>query len=350
MEISTIKNIYFIQNLHGIQYFLSAYNPSESNLVVISRTRNKSLQKFLQEIMPNEKIIVVPYLTIPRHPLLKLPFAFYVFLWRIRYTKLFRKVKSTAKAYCLHEGGPFHFFILLAYLSGKGVEIKNFIPHLADASRLRRNHVTGKFYVEDQQLPLLPRIFLALTNAAAGTGTKLKYFNIYSGLKNAEIVDYRPLSWDLLAKKYRWNYKNNTENAILLVSCSTKDYPGINGRETKKNLVPFFTEILDKGMKIHAKPHYGDVEADLFHGTPLENKIEILPEYFPVELIMNQYKEVYFFASFSCSTPIRGKKYSLAKLVVFNSKESKDRYWKYIRDNYGNEAANIEFLEPTVSN
>lgn len=339
-----IKNVYFVQNLHGIQYFLSLYEPSESNLIVMGEV--PSLHKFLQEIMPDENKTVAPYLLLDRYRLFTQPY--YVFLWRIRYTRLLKEIKPPAKAYCFHEGGDIHFYILLGHLSRRGVDIENFIIE----SNFNQERIEGwNLRRLLRWLYYLPqRMHSRILNVAAGIRpTKPGRFGIYSNLDRVKLMDYRPLSWERLAKKYHWTYNTDTKNTVLLVDGPVQDHPGVNVKKTQENLISFFTQLSNKGLKIHLKPHYGPtfytVNINSFSGTSFKEQIRILPEYFPVELIMNQYQEVYFFASFSSRTPIAGKKYSLANLVEFNSKKNKDLFWKLLRDNCVEEMTKVKFVE-----
>ena len=63
------------------------------------------------------------------------------------------------------------------------------------------------------------------------------------------------------------------------------------------------------------------------------------------ELIMNQYQEVYFFNSIAACAPISCKKFCLAKLIVFDSKDSEDLFWTFLRKNLGTEIASVEFVD-----
>lgn len=326
------KNIYFVQNFHGIQHFLSLYEPGEQNLIVISN--NKSLRQFLQEIMPNEEKIIVHQ--IPANFLgLEHPFYFFLF-WRIYYGRLLKKIMPPAKAYFFSKTGNEHFYILIGYLARKGIDIK-----YVDA-------FGGNFYeerIEDQHL--LSRLYLRILSIMGGV--RLAKFQIRYGqclgLANCvEPMNYRPNTWEFLSKKYHWTYKNESKNAILLVD---DPRPGLNIKKTQQNLICFFTRLLNKGVQIHLKPHCDAPGINSFNGTFLEKEIKILPAYFPVELIMNQYQEVYSFLSFSDTAPIKGEKYSLAKLLVFNSKEEEALFWKSFGDIFGKEITKVKvkFIE-----
>jgi len=338
-----VKNIYFVQNFHGIQYFLSLYKPTESNLIVMGEP--KSLHKFFQEIMPTENKTIVPTLLLRRHRLLVQ--LYYIFLWRIRYTRLFKEIKPPAKAYCFHKGGDIHFYILLGYLSKRGVDIENYIT--INNSKQKQMENRKRLHMLHQLYQLPQKLLTLLLNIVAGIKpTTPGPFGIYSNLNRVKLVDYRPLSWGLLSKKYHWAYNSDFKNAILIVDDPIQDHIGVNLKKTQENLISFFTPLSNNGIKIHLKPHYGPTyhasSVNSFSGTSFKEQIRILPEYFPVELIMNQYQEVYCFASISSRTPIKGKKYSLANLIEFNSKENKDLFWKLLKDNYSEEITKIEYV------
>ena len=104
----------------------------------------------------------------------------------------------------------------------------------------------------------------------------------------------------------------------------------INVERTLDNLVRFLSRLIDQGKSIHLKPHCD--EKYKYHsltGTSLENEVKVLPKYFPVELIMNQYSEVYGSWSSALAAPIDGRIYSLGDLMVFNSEESERSFRKF---------------------
>lgn len=355
-----IENVYFVENLHGIQYFLSSCELNESNLVVMSE--NRSLHQFLREIMPNENKIAIcglrltPYpsltesLSSTRHSLpsrllrkiyyLRLPVyqLFHVLFWRIYYTRLLKGIRPPAKAYFFSKCESLHFFVLLGYLARKGIDIR-FIDGISESFYMER--------IEEQHL--FPRFYLWVLGLAAGVKlarAQARYWQFLELVDSIHPTACHLDSWELLAEKYHWAHINRDRDAILLVDGPIQTISGANIKDTQKNLVRFFTPFLEKGVQIHLKPHYNHPEIDSFDGTQLGDEIKKLPSYFPVELIMNHYQSVYFFASVSGSTPIKGKKCSLANLMVFNSEEKRDLFWKLCQDDFSKEMGVIEFVTP----
>ncbi|MFQ6116585.1 MAG: hypothetical protein ACE5NG_21225 [bacterium] len=336
-----IENVYFVESLHGIQYFLSLCKAEQSNLIVMGE--NRSLHQFIQDIMPNERKITIP--RIPRlnfHPY-KLSYYFSFFwlvccflFWRIYYTRFLKEIRPPAKAFFFARDGSEHFYIVLGYLARRGVQI-NYVDALSAnyyAEPIEEQRFRSRLY-----LWFLGRVGgIQLARFRARLKEKLGLVNCF------EPMPHTPDSWQLLSKKYRWNYRSEAENAILVVDRPIQAYRGVNVEKTQQNLIRFFSEFLGKGVQIHLKPHYSWPAINSFSGTNVEEKIKILPRYFPVELIMNQYQEVYLFTSASGSIPIEGKKYSLARLVVFDSKDEEDTFWKICEDNFGEEIAKVEFV------
>ena len=92
------KKIYFVENLHGIQYFLSLYQPDDTNLIVISKEA-KSSNMFLQEIMPDEEKLIVP----------RIPLRYFVSKWQ------FEAQNAQIVAWCNRYG---HLLSHIPYVSG----------------------------------------------------------------------------------------------------------------------------------------------------------------------------------------------------------------------------------------
>lgn len=337
-----IENVYFVENLHGIQYFLSLYDPTKSNLIVMGHY--KALHQFLQEIMPNERKIVIPLIPdYHRRRLGWLRRLWVFFRWRIKYSRLLREVKPPAKAWFLSKYANEHFFIPLGCLSRRGVELK-----FVDATSIG----FPAELVEDQNL--FSRLYVWLLGIVGGVRfikarCRVHFWQGLGLASGFETVDYTPDSWQLLSQKYQRAFGIESENAVLIVDDPIQHFPGINVGETQKRLVSFVSGLLEKDLQVHLKPHYGG-DVNSFSGTCLEDQIRILPRFFPVELILNRYQEVYWlFSSASGACPIDGKKYSLANLVVFDSKEKEGLFWELCSNHFGDERAKVEFvnLEPS---
>ena len=78
-------------------------------------------------------------------------------------------------------------------------------------------------------------------------------------------------------------------------------------------------------MKVHLKRHYNQ-PLNSFKGLPFEKGIDILPIHYPAEIIMDYYQEVYGISTIAFSNPIKGKKFSLFNLVVFEEKVRREHY------------------------
>lgn len=358
-----IKKVYFVKNLHGIRYFLSLYEPSDEHLIIVGK--NASLQQFLREILPYENKIPIgnlrltPYSSLteslnstprslPSRWLRRMYYLFvpiyqacHVLLSRIYYASLLRGIKAPAEAYLFSKSGSLEFLVMASCLRKKGIDIR-FVDAISEGFYLER--------VEEQSF--LSRFYLWTSSLAAGVKLAMGRARYWQSFELANPIlptVCQPDSWERLAEKYRWTHINGDTDAILLVDGPIQLFRGVNIKDTQENLIGFFAQFLDNGVQIHLKLHYNHPEISSFDGTQLEDKIKKLPAYFPAELIMNHYERVYLFGSSSGSAPIKGKKYSLANLVVFDSEEERDLFRKLYQDSFSKEIGVIEFVAPRQS-
>ena len=336
------EKIYFVENFHGIQYFLSLYQWEESNLIVMSK--DVSLNTFLEKIMPNEKKI-----TVPRLPFIHLP-APNLFekqriqftIWRKQIGYLLDEVRPPTEAYFFGDAGQYHFFMLLAKLIKNKVSVKyvnahpEFYKETIDNHPLSTENQNRLFNFQEpiDNKHLTPEYQNHLFNLSEIVGLPLMVYKTlrwtYMGLADCPKSTSCSLeSWQKISKKFDITINLDTQDSILLLDCPPENFiKELKVEESRTNIINFFSDIIDKGTKIHLKPH-PNLEKTTFSGTHLENKISILPKHFPSELIMHKYPEIYGDFSMSFATPVDGKKYSYANLLlVFKSSEHKNNYWQ----------------------
>lgn len=310
------KKIYFVENLHGIQYFLSLYQPEDENIIVVSKEAKASIM-FLQEIIPDEEKLLVPRISLsgitPKEQFEAQKAE--IVSWRNRYSCLFSHIQPPAKAYFLGTQDSIHFFILLKQLHDKGIDIKYVNAHPEFSHAPIPEHVLNMQYrCHLEELSKLIGLKVIAEKCRAWTAIALANY--------PKPIDYTPDSWQVLCEKYSWSFKKLSERAVLLIDGPIQSFREINIEKSQKMLLAFLRELIAEGKTIHLKPHYNErIDYNSLSGTYLEREVKILPKYFPVELIMNQYPEVYGYGSTALATPIKGKKYSLAKLLQFNSSD-----------------------------
>jgi len=318
----TKKKIYFVENLHGINYFLSVYDKEDSNLLVLSK--DETLIKFIKEILPDEPAIIIP-----RIPIVWFPGQTDYTLqkdqltgFREIYTPLFESIDPSTDAYFFGRGGTLHFFIILNYLKIRGVNV---------------NYVDGHPEMEEAPIAISnlnahQRDHLAEVSRIVGAQIIPLRCTLWIYLGLLDLPDPVPVeleSWSHLAKKFPLKFRNEDTRAILIVDGPVQEFPGLDVEKTQKNIVPFFNTLILSGVAIHLKPHPNEsVKNNSFTGTPLEKHIKILPGHFPAEMIMSQYPEVYAFNSLSLLNPIEGKKYSVGRLCVFETEDAHHSFWK----------------------
>ena len=226
--------IYFVENFHGIQYFLSIIDPKEKNLIITSG--NPHLEKFLDEILPEQERLIIP--RIPSYRFFVLPFL--LLLWRWKYSKILAR-KDVHKAYFFSKGNNIHFFAVLAQLQKSKCDI-----YFIDGSG-------GKFIETPvDETSLLQKLYNLILGICCGQDLiRYKCWGwIHFGLKhfnNFETV--RLLEWEKIAKKFNLPTEK-VNNAVLIVDGPIQDIPGVDISKTQKKLVKYFSENLKKLIKI----------------------------------------------------------------------------------------------------
>ena len=308
-----------------LQEFLSLIEPGKSNLIVIHDV--PELKKFLREILPNEKIITIREINSTYRKIWNKVFfqrIFDILYLRVHIPKLFKEVSSQTKVFFFSEAGDIAFLLFYRFFKcKKKLQVNNIYSHLSSPP--------FDWKVPDEDLNKRLRYQLWIIQAFCGLD--LAWFELpykkkvkYIGLDNPiEHNKYDIKTWSEIARKYHFNIVNNTKNAVLFIDLDLNNILGINVKKSQRNFVKFFNSIIDKGFKIHLKGHYGHKNNSL-QGTVLENKIELLDTHFPVEMIMNNYEKVYGIASSSLGYRIKGTKYSLVKLLVFESEFRRDQF------------------------
>ena len=342
-----INNIYFAPSFHGIKYFLSLYEPGSSSLVIVSEI-HKSVIAFIRDIMPDAKMLVLPY---KLNTLSKFKFKsrrlhfrelYEIFLYRRKYSKILDRkfdINPKANAYFFSNFGLISFLILVGHLYRKRITIK-----FIDISS--SDYYCRKALKKD--LSLGEKINLLALSIVSGI--KITRFNarrkIWLGWEDCiNPSPYRPMSWENISKKYYLESDKIEDNAVLFIDSPILDYTDLNIKKSQHNLLRYFKPLLDEGKRIYVKPHYGSPEIHPFLGTVLENKINVLNADMPVELILHNYNEVYFSYSTGLRKNFKGRKYSIFNLLVFDSNETRDEYKQVGEDTLGDYIKDVEFVE-----
>lgn len=310
--------VYFVENFHGIQYFLSLITPAEENLIITSG--NPHLERFLDDILPRQERMIIP--RIPCYRFFILPFL--LLFWRWRYSRILSE-KNPNEAYFFGKGCNLHFFTVFRFFQTRGRSIR-----FVDGSG-------GKFKEElILETSILQKAYNKLLSLCCGQ--QLARYQCWAwnhiGLASfPETEQINLLDWRDIANKFNFSAEK-LNNAALLVDGPIQDIPGVDIKKTQTNLVNYFTENVNKD--IHLKMHI-NYDYNSFSGTSIEKNLTLLPRHIPAELIILRYNEIYFFSSASCYGHHDDKKlYSLSKLLVFNLQGAEANYWKLFNDYYSN--------------
>ena len=336
------ENIYFVP-FGSLRYFLSIIEPGKSNLIIIQDFPH--LIQFVSEALPNETLVTTPIIGARRIPINNkrrfLQLILDILVCRFHIPKPLKNVSPQAKIFLFQEVGCLSFFILCNYLKRNGaivnfIDFGNLVNH---KHKISVNHLSRTYRIELWFLQLLSGIQIAWFQAPYKKKIKM------IGLSNhLEPMKVSPLPWSEISRKHNLCFGIDTNNAVLFIDCTLQKIRGIDEKRSQQNVVNFVSQLIDKGVVIHVKGHQG-VQRNSFSGTALEHKVQILPTYYPVELIMGNYQEVYGIISLSLSNPIKGRKFSLANLIVFKSEEREEDFKRAYKTVCGKEIENINLVE-----
>jgi hypothetical protein len=339
------ENIYFV-TYGSLRYFLSIIEPGKSNLIVIQDFQ--PLKQFLSEILPDEILITSKEIESGRIPMNSrkrfLQRMLGILICRFQIPTLLKNISPQAKVFFFLEVG-LSFFIIFKYLQKKGA-LFNFVDpgHFINSNnKISVSHLPKSLRIELWFLELLSGVQLAWFEAS------YKMKPTILGLRNHfEPMKVSPMSWSEVSRKLNWRFGVDTKDAVLFIDCLIQKILGIDVKRSRQNVIDFCSKLIDNGVAIHVKGHQG-FSLNSFSGTALENKVKILPTHFPVELILDYYKEVYGIISTSLAYPTNGKKFSLAKLIVFNSEEQMDAFNRAYKTTCGEEVENVSLVECPAS-
>lgn len=314
--------VYFLDKIFGINHFLTLYNPDESNLIVMSE--DQSLGAFFHDVLPDQVIRRVPRIPINYFPG---PGEFPAQLsqinaWCKEYRNLLNDIQPPTKIFFFSKANTPHFFVLLADLKKRGLDIEyiNPVPSSFTIERIEKTSLPEVSYQHLQDLEKIIECPLYVYKYPLWLD-----FGIGEEYKSRTIT---PLSWEILGKTYAWKKPDDSDDAVLLIDGPLEVFGGLNMSTSTEHIVNFLLKLIGRGKKIHIKPHYDErLIGHSLTGTILEDKVFVLPKYFPSEILVHHYGEIYGFNSMTLLSPTNGRKFTMSKLLVFNSKEHEDLHW-----------------------
>ncbi len=313
-----MNKVYFVENFHGIQYFLSIIDPKEKNIIVTSG--NPHLDKFIDEILPEQDRFVIP--RIPCYRFFMLPLL--LLYWRNRFSSALSRIRPT-DAYFFSKGNNIHFFAVFKNLQSYGACF-----HFIDGSG-------GKFLEKKiEEKSILQKTYNKILGLCCGQKIaryecrQWKHFGLEKYPSGEKI---KLMQWDQIALKFEISTQK-AENAVLIVDGPIQDIPGVDVAATRQKLIKYFKDSVNK--EINLKPHIS-YDGNSFSGSSFENEIKILPSHIPAELVMLRYEDIYFFSTAACYGFSKARKHTLSKLLIFNDREKEKSFWKLYEDYYRDE-------------
>lgn len=325
--------IYFVVNFHGINHFLSLYNPDDNNIIIIGN--NESMEEFARNYLQYDKLIILPALILQKRNIFSFPYSLLKIILKCRY---FKKISSSSDVYFFNIYGSTEFCFAIKYLQKKGHKIFYNDPH----KEIFFHEDLGTYKIDRKK-----KIYAALVNISCGL--KLVWYKnrfLYGLGFNEKFneISIDVITWKKIKEKLNFVSNIDTNKAVLIIDGPIQSYKNmLSLKESQYNLVCYFKKLLNTGKKIYLKPHYAMLEINSFSGTELEKSLYILPEYYPVELIMDEFEDIYFFAS-AASLSGNARKYSLLNLLQFHSKESKNKIIEVLKDATKDEYEKIVFV------
>lgn len=314
----TPLHIHFVVNFHGIQAFLSEFDTSADNIVLIGE-EEQATRNFLKRILPENSLQTLRPVRFDYGQRLRDVFAnarrllsqtraegtvvpagrkFTLHIYSLvfpfdYYAHLFREIRNADKILFVQSHKGFYHLEELKTVSWK-LKTAAFIYGLIAGGRFQ-------YYVDSVKVPLL-----GLRND----------FPKYEGVR---------LGWSAIREKFHFRHNEYEKEAVLIVDMPVQAWPEIDLKGSQDELVRFFKRKLDAGKKIHLKPHYYRPGVHSFRGTEIENEIRILSSEFPTEIIFDDYDEVYAFTSAAMYAKTSAKKFSLVKLLRYHDQALAER-------------------------
>ncbi len=319
MSSDCLKRLYFVENFHGIQYFLSVVSPDDDGVVVTSG--DPVLGKFLDEAIPSVKRLVIPRVPSRRfflHP-------FFLLWWRIKYSRILRSHDVDEAVFFGHVNN-LHFFSTFKGFIRRGVCLR-----YIDSWR-------GRFFINRiKEKSVLRKLYNAILSAACGIEIARFQGRIFQvpGWSDPPIPDtIEALSWCQIAEKFGFPTEK-INDAVLLIDGPIHAFPGIDYERSVERVVDYLKRHVKR--KIHLKQHL-TAGRHSFEGHPFEAELELAPRHIPAELLILRYNEIYFFSSNAgCADQGDARRFSLAKLLVFDSDDSEKAFWDLFSDYFKND-------------
>ncbi|TAN45977.1 MAG: hypothetical protein EPN22_00485 [Nitrospirae bacterium] len=316
--------VYVIDKVFAINYFLTLYRPEESNLIVMSD--DKTLEAFFQDVLPDQIRRIVPRIPINYFPsagefdmqLLQID------EWCKQYRDILFDIGPPTKIYFFSKYNTPHFFILISDLKKRGLDIEyiNLVPP---------SFAKGIERIAEHSLSLPHLMHLQNLKRKIGCNLYVYKFPLWVDIglgdeyKDNAII---PHSWEKLDEIFSWKKPHISHNTVLFVDGPMEVFQGLNIDISRDRVVGFLSKLIQLGKEIHLKPHYDErLNGHSLVGTALEDKVLVLPKYFPAELLVHDYPEIYGFNSLTLATQVSGRKFTLSKMLVFDSKKNEDLHW-----------------------
>lgn len=333
--------VYFIVNFHGIRSFLSIINPQARNLIVVG-SEESATHSFLKKFMPECEFLLIQDLRLDAEGGLRTVLSNARRFWTARrMAKSFLRGLAVEMSVCLFSRvfpAGYYTWIFQALRRAK---VKTYIPSMEGFYYLRRNR------------PIPWRMHVARLAYSLAAGGPLDFYSDSTGVPIPCISrlparhEIAILGWTEIRQKFKFNSEFRESNAILIIDTPVQVLEGIDLESSQKNLSAFFKEKLDSGKKIHVKPHYYRPETHSLQGTEVASHVKVLPAVFPIELIMDEYSEVYAFTSAALAAPNSVKKFSLLNLLDIEDESIRKRLHEDALFGAGENRSALIFVEPS---
>lgn len=307
--------VYFVNGYQFLQMFLTVYEDREDTLVYSSG--DPLLQRFLRTIMPAERIRILEDLDgfLLRFRVGDVPAMVRKILqWRWAHRGHFPK--RADEVFIFNRTGQLQCYMAAERLRRRGarVRILDGAAAFLDEERLSQS-----------ELGIVSRLLLGILGWAAGVPmavyrNRIRTFNL-GWRREHEDTKPEPKPWKALLDRYPEMVGGIEvhENDVLFVDSPFQALPGVVVDATQRNLERYLCKRLPAGGRIFMKRHPRFTEYHSLSGTALDtaDRLQLLPDYVPAELIMQLFHDIVLFYSTVLSVRVPARITSLFQLIVF---------------------------------
>jgi len=343
--VASLRVVHFCDSFPAIQKFLTIYDSSNLNVVIVNQDSIDFIQ-FLETAITdvNLKIVTIPKFSYEIKRILNFVFHNPRTYYKKNIIKLWDILIASDVIYLYHNTFRIEYFIILSNLKffyRLNVKYPKFKSE--DSSRYDYNYFS----------PSLGNLLIGFFLECYFTSFGVKMDFWFNGhtltpryLENLEVKNVNFPGWDQLRLKYGYRLDNFNEHSIVYFDDGYQGILDIYEEESFLNINQFFRRVLSNNKEItlyiKAHPYTQDIKSIELITRGLENQIKIIPTYIPAELIVDEFKKYYTIESGSIIPHLsKGNCYTLYHFLKFKKEDN------LMLERILNDRPNINFIKNT---